>query len=267
MKRIDATTLLLGAVTAIVFVLLYGPIAVPVTASFFAVAQGRIDWAAPTLEAYRLLAENASVLDALINTMIVGFCSSFLALVIGTGLALYHGWERARGRRLLQGLISVPFLMPPIITGLALLIYFRELDINRSLATVVIGHTCFVLALVYRTILVRLEQLSASLVEASYDLGASGWQTFRLVLLPNLASAMAGAAVLAFALSFDETMIALLVTGTDSTLPVRLWGMMRLGFTPDINALVTLILAFTTALCLIAARTLLPTAASLPRGS
>jgi ABC-type spermidine/putrescine transport system permease subunit II len=72
--------------------------------------------------------------------------------------------------------------------------------------------------------------------------------------------------VLAFALSFDETMIALLVTGTDSTLPVRLWGMMRLGFTPDINALVTLILAFTTALCLIAARTLFPTAASLPRG-
>ena len=124
--------------------------------------------------------------------------------------------------------------------------------------TVIIGHTVFVLALVYRTILVRLQALSQSMVEASYDLGASGWQTFRHVLLPHLASAMIGAAVLSFALSFDETMITILVTGTDSTLPIRLWAMMRLGFTPDINALVAIILALTTALCLIAARHLMP---------
>jgi putative spermidine/putrescine transport system permease protein/spermidine/putrescine transport system permease protein len=139
-----------------------------------------------------------------------------------------------------------------------LLIFFREINFPRSLVTVIIGHTVFVLALVYRILLVRLQALSRSLVEASYDLGASRWQTFRLVLLPNLTGAMAGAAVLAFALSFDETMITILVTGTQNTLPIRLWAMMRLGFTPDINALVTLILAFTTALCLIAARHLTP---------
>ena len=78
------------------------------------------------------------------------------------------------------------------------------------------------------------------------------------MLLPNLTSAMIGASVLAFALSFDETMITLLVTGTDSTLPMRLWAMMRLGFTPDINALVAIILALTTVLCLVAARQLMP---------
>jgi putative spermidine/putrescine transport system permease protein/spermidine/putrescine transport system permease protein len=260
MSRADPGRIALGAFTGLVFVLLYGPIAVPVVASFFPVAQGRIDWSSPTLDSYRLLAGNDSVLESLVNTLIVGFCASFLALVVGMGLALYHGWRRARGRAVLQGLVALPFLMPPIITGLALLIFFREANIDRSLATVVIGHTCFVLALVYRTLLVRLEQLSASLVEASYDLGASGWQTFRLVLLPNLTSSMVGAVVLAFALSFDETMISLLVTGTASTLPVRLWGMMRLGFTPDINALVTLILAFTAVLCLAAARTLFPAA-------
>ena len=264
--RVDPVRLGLGAVTAVVFVLLYGPIALPVLGSFFPLVQSRIDWQAPTLDAYRLLAGNASVLRALGNTLIVGFCATFLALVLGTGLALFHGWRRGRGRRLLQGMIALPFLMPPIITGLALLIWFRQLDIDRSLVTVVIGHACFVLAVVYRTILVRLEQLSASLVEASYDLGASGWQTFRLVLLPNLASALTGAAVLAFALSFDETMISLLVTGTESTLPVRLWAMMRLGFTPDINALVTLILAFTTLLCLIVARSLFPDASARTRG-
>ena len=122
----------------------------------------------------------------------------------------------------------------------------------------IIGHTVFVLALVYRTLLVRLQSLSRSLVEASYDLGASGFQTFRYVLLPNLTSAMIGAGVLAFALSFDETMITLLVTGTDNTLPTRLWAMMRLGFTPDINALVAVILALTTLMCLLAARYLMP---------
>jgi putative spermidine/putrescine transport system permease protein/spermidine/putrescine transport system permease protein len=99
-------------------------------------------------------------------------------------------------------------------------------------------------------------------VEASYDLGASGWQTFRHVLLPNLTSAMIGAAVLAFALSFDETMITLLVTGTDNTLPMRLWAMMRMGFTPDINALVAIVLGLTTVLCLVAARHLMPRARS-----
>src|SRR5262249_55550430 len=135
---------------------------------------------------------------------------------------------------------------------------FREIDFERSLVTVVIGHTVFVLALVYRTVLVRLQSLSASLVEASYDLGASGWQTFRYVLLPNLKSAMIGAGVLAFALSFDETLIPILATGPDNTLPIRLWAMMRLGFSPDINALVAAILAFTTIACLISARHLLP---------
>jgi putative spermidine/putrescine transport system permease protein/spermidine/putrescine transport system permease protein len=188
----------------------------------------------------------------------VGVSAVVLSLAIGIGLALYVHSGGGPARQLLQFLVFLPFLLPPIIIGLSLLIFFREIDFPRSLVTVIIGHTVFVLALVYRILLVRLQALSRSLVEASYDLGASRWQTFRLVLLPNLTGAMAGAAVLAFALSFDETMITILVTGTQNTLPIRLWAMMRLGFTPDINALVTLILAFTTGLCLIAARHLTP---------
>src|SRR5262249_25885426 len=140
----------------------------------------------------------------------------------------------------------------------ALLIFFREIGVDRSLLTVVIGHTVFVLAIVYRTVLMRLQSLSRTLIEASYDLGASRWQTFWRIILPNLASAMAGGAILAFALSFDETMITILVTGTQTTLPVRLWAMMRLGFSPDINALVALILMFTVLMCVLAARFLVP---------
>ncbi|MDQ0474252.1 ABC transporter permease [Labrys wisconsinensis] len=262
MRRADlAAAALLAGLTTIVFVLLYGPLMVPILSSFFAVSHGTVDWSQPTLSAYAALTGNESVLAALWTTLVVGACAVALSVAIGTGLALYYASPMAKGREFLQFLLFLPFLMPPIITGLALLIFFREIAFERSLVTIVIGHTVFVLALVYRTILTRLQSLSASLVEASYDLGASGWQTFRLVLLPNLSSAMAGAAILAFALSFDETMITLLVTGTQSTLPVRLWAMMRLGFTPDINALVALILFFTTALCLGAVRFLMPASA------
>lgn len=256
MKR--AGTILLVAVTALVFALLYGPLLVPIVSSFFTVSHGAVDWSQPTASAYAALTRNESVLSALRTTLIVGASAVVLSVAIATGLALYVASPEAKGRRFLQFVIFLPFLMPPIITGLALLIFFREIDFERSILTVIIGHTVFVLALVYRTILVRLQSLSGSLVEASYDLGASRWQTFRLVLLPNLTGAMAGGAILAFALSFDETMITLLVTGTQSTLPVRLWAMMRLGFTPDINALVTLVLLFTTALCLVAVRFVAP---------
>jgi len=251
---------ILAVITGIVFVLLYGPIFVPIISSFFAVKMGAVDWQQPSVDAYIKLVENEGILIAVRNTLIVGASAVVCALALGTAAALYYHSGRSRDRAFLQLLIFLPFLMPPIITGLSLLIFFREIDFDRSLVTVIIGHTVFILALVFRTILVRLEALSASMFEASYDLGASGWQTFRYVILPNLASAMAGAGILAFALSFDETMITLLVTGSDNTLPIRLWAMMRLGFTPDINALVAIILALTTILCLMVARYLMPRA-------
>ncbi|WP_374307611.1 ABC transporter permease [Dongia sp.] len=248
----------LAAIAGLVFILLYGPIFVPILSSFFALKQGAVDWQQPTMDAYVALASNEGILIALRNTILVGVAAVVCSLILGIASALYFNSGKSKDRALLQFIIFLPFLMPPIITGLALLIYFREINFDRSLVTVIIGHTVFVLALVYRTLLVRLQSLSRSLVEASYDLGASGWQTFRFVLLPNLTSAMIGAGILAFALSFDETMITLLVTGTDNTLPIRLWAMMRLGFTPDINALVAVILGFTTLLCLLAARYLMP---------
>jgi spermidine/putrescine transport system permease protein len=258
MIRSKGATVVLVAVTGFVFIILYGPIFVPIVSSFFAIKWGAVDWQNPTLDAYVALTHNESILEALRNTVIVGLTAVVLSLALGTILAFYYNAGRSRGREVLQFIVFLPFLMPPIITGLSMLIFFREIDFDRSLVTVVIGHTVFVLALVYRTVLVRLQSLSRSLVEASYDLGASGLQTFRYILLPNLSSAMVGGAVLAFALSFDETMITILVTGTQNTLPIRLWAMMRLGFKPDINALVAIVLVFSTVLCLVAARHLMP---------
>lgn len=255
--RLRLSTLLLAAATGLVAILLYSPLFVPIVSSFFPLARGEIMWSSPTFSSYVSLAANGEILAALRTTLVVGACTVVLAVGGGTLLALYHH-GRGRGRSLLQFVVFLPFLMPPIISGLALLIFFREIELERSLVTVVIGHTVFVLAIVYRTVLMRLQTMSGSLVEASRDLGANGWQTFWRVTMPNLSSAMAGGAVLAFALSFDETMITILVTGTQSTLPIRLWAMMRLGFSPDINALVALVLTFTILLCFLAGRFLAP---------
>jgi putative spermidine/putrescine transport system permease protein/spermidine/putrescine transport system permease protein len=249
---------ILAGVTALVFCVLYGPIFVPIVLSFYQMRQGQIDWSQPGFDSYRRLAQNEGILEALQNTLAVGAMSVGIALTFGTLLALYCQSGRSKGRDALQFIAFLPFLMPPIITGLSLLIFFREIDFDRSLATIVIGHSVFLLALAYRTILVRLQSIGLRQIEASYDLGADAWQTFRFVLMPNLKGALIGAGILAFALSFDETMITILVTGTQNTLPIRLWAMMRLGFTPDINALVAMILALTAALVLLAARQLAP---------
>ena len=250
--------LMLGFVTLVVFVLLYGPIFIPIVTSFFTVKYGSVDWSQVNLDAYQKLTQNDTIIESVENTFIVGLSAVALSLILGTVIALHVNNGKSRSRSVLQFIVFLPFLMPPMITGLSLLIFFREVNIPRSMATIIIGHTVFVLALVYRTILVRLQGIGPSMIEASYDLGANAPQTFMYVLLPNLKSALIGAGVLAFALSFDETMITILVTGTQNTLPISLWGMMRLGFTPDINALVAIILILTTVLVLVSARYLIP---------
>jgi ABC-type spermidine/putrescine transport system permease subunit II len=244
----------LWATAGFVVLLLYGPLFLAIFFSFFAFRSNQVQWDSFSFGAYAKLMENQRIIDALANTLVVGAIAVALSLVIGTLLALYHQAGRGRGRDLLQVVIYLPFLVPPIVTGLSLLIFFRQIDFERSLVTVVIGHTVFVLALVYRNVLARLQTISRSLVEASLDLGANRWQTFRYVLLPQLMTAFLAAGILAFALSFDETLITLLVTGTKSTLPMWLWSMMRMGFTPDVNALAALVLAGTTLLCLLATR-------------
>lgn len=248
----------LSVMTAIVFVLLYGPLLVPIASSFFVVSHGDVQWDAPSASSYLLLIHNEGIIEAFLNTLIVGLSATVLAVVLGCLFAIHYCGGKSLGRELMQLVILLPFLMPPIIIGLSLLIYFRETEIPRSLVTVIIGHTVFVLTLAYRTIVLRLKSIEVAFIEASYDLGASTLQTFYYIVLPGLKSALIGSAILCFALSFDETLITILVTGTDNTLPIRLWAMMRLGFTPDINALVTLILALTTAMCILAVRYLLP---------
>jgi spermidine/putrescine transport system permease protein len=247
-----------GAVTVAVFAVLYAPVIISVLFSLVQIRQGKILWETFSIAPYLTLWSNPSVLSALSNTAIVALTSVAIASVLAVILALYTEWEGAMGRRLLELIIYLPFLLPPIVTGLALLVASAQLDINRGLATIVVGHAVFVLAVAYRLVLTRLQALPPSLVEASFDLGASRWQTLRHVLLPHLASAVVTGAVLALTLSFDETLITTFVAGDQMTLPIRLWAMMRVGFTPEINALVTLVLLVSIALSVVTAWRLKP---------
>jgi putative spermidine/putrescine transport system permease protein/spermidine/putrescine transport system permease protein len=242
---------LLALVMAIALTIMYGPFVYVFLLSFFQLKRGSVQWDSFTFDWYADLWRNEKILETLGNSAIVGFASVFCALILGVLFALYYRNSRSRMRNVHQLLIFIPFLLPPIITGLSLLIYFHGIGLPRSLLTVTIGHMVFILALMYRTILTRLLALSDSLFEASYDLGANRRQTMWLVLLPNLRAALLTAVVLGFALSFDETLITLFLVGNDSTLPMRLWAMMRVGFTPEINALATLITGFTILLSLV----------------
>ena len=211
MIRLSTTALaILGLIAGFVLLVLYGPLLVAIFFSFFKFENNAVQWDSFSFDAYQSLVHDEGIIDAVLNTLLVGGVAVCLALILGTALAFYYNGSRSRHREVLQLLIFLPFLMPPIITGLSLLVFFREADIPRSLVTVIIGHTVFVLALAYRIILARLQTLRSSLVEASLDLGASRWQTFRYVLAPSLMSALGASAILAFALSFDETLITLL---------------------------------------------------------
>ncbi len=248
--------ILLGSTTVAVFVLLYLPILLVFVLSFFSMRRGRINWQSFSVDWYVRLFENEALGAALYKSLVVGLLAVAGATVFATLVALYVNSARAsRLSKSIEYVIYLPFLLPPIITGLSLLIMFRELDVPRGLFTITVGHAVFVLAIVYRIILTRLKALSGTLVEAAHDLGASRLQTFRYIILPNLRTPLLTAGLLAFALSFDETMITLFLTGAEATLPVRLYAMMRVGFTPEINALVTLVLGFSIVLTIVVALT------------
>jgi ABC-type spermidine/putrescine transport system permease subunit II len=235
---------LLGALMAAVMAILYAPIAMVCVLAFFPVLRGKVDWSSASLAAFVKLLDNQSIVEALLNTLIVGLSTVAVSLVLGLLLAYRASRVTDWLSRLVEFVIFLPFLLPPLITGLSLLSAFQQAGLPRSLVTVICGHVLFVLALVYRLLLTRLRSIGISVVDASEDLGASGWQTFRYVIVPGLSPALVSSGVLVFALSFDETLITVFLSGDDSTLPIRLWAMIRVGFSEDINALVLVVLAF-----------------------
>jgi ABC-type spermidine/putrescine transport system permease subunit II len=242
-----------GIFTALVLLVLYSPVLINALFSVVALDDGQIQWESFSLAPYRTVWSDPDVISALRNTGVVALVAVGAATILAVVFALYADRDGAIGRRSLELTIYLPFLLPPIVTGLSLLVACAEVGVSRGVATIVLGHTVFVLAITYRLVRTRLQSLPRSLVEASADLGANSLQTFRRILLPQLVSAIVTGALLALTLSFDETLITVFLSGDQMTLPLRLWAMMRTGFTQDINALVTIVLTVSIALAVIVA--------------
>jgi len=252
--------LLAGLFAGVVLLALYAPVLINALFSLFAIDDGRIVPGTFSLSPYRTVWSDPDVVASLRNTAIVALVAVSIATALAIVFALYTGRDGAIGRRSIELAIYIPFLLPPIITGLSLLVACADAGISRGLATIVVGHAAFVLAVTYRLVKTRLDAMPRSLAEASADLGASSFQTFRYVLLPHLMSAIVTGALLALTLSFDETLITVFISGDQMTLPLRLWAMMRVGFTQEINALVTVVLAVSIALAVVVSFRLKPAA-------
>ena len=167
----------------------------------------------------------------------------------GFGIPAALALDRANfpGKALFRRLVLLPLILPGIITGLSLLMLFREADIKLSLLTIILGHGTALISVATTEVFAGLQKLDRAQEEASLDLGANYWQTFWRVTLPNLRLSIIGAALLIFTLSMDEIAVSFFLIGRDNTLPLEIWGRLRRGITPEINAISTIIFVFSLA--------------------
>jgi len=205
-------------------------------------------WPIPgfTLRWFRVAWNDAEARAALVLSLKAALAATGIALVLGTMAAAAVARFRFFGRETLSFLLILPIALPGVITGIALSSFYTFWGVPFSLWTIVIGHATFCVVIVYNNVLARLRRTSPSLIEASMDLGADGWQTFRFVTFPVLSTALISGALLAFALSFDEVIVTLFTAGAQNTLPIWILGKIRLGQQlPEVNAVVFVVIVLT----------------------
>jgi putrescine transport system permease protein len=205
-------------------------------------------WAGFSTKWYGELLSNEAFLDAAWITLQVAFFSSTFATVLGT-MAAYVMVRRGRffGRTLFSGMIYAPLVMPEVITGLSLLLLFIAIGLDRGVLTIVLAHTTFAMCYVSVVVSSRLVSFDESLEEAALDLGCTPFDAFRSVTLPIIAPAVISGWLLAFTLSLDDLVIASFTAGPSATtLPIKIFSSVRLGVSPEINALSTIIIGIVT---------------------
>ena len=192
------------------------------------------------------VAWHSTAREALVLSLKVGAVSTVIALILGTMAAAAVARYRFFGREAVSFLLVLPLALPGIITGLALNSFFAYAGISVSTWTIVVGHATFCVVVVYNNVVARLRRTSGSLIEASQDLGADGWQTFRFVLWPVLSTALVAGGLLAFALSFDEVIVTTFTAGLQQTLPLFIWDNLRQGQQlPVVNVVAFFVIAVT----------------------
>lgn len=240
--------------TAAVLVFLYLPIVVLVVYSFNA-SRLNIVWTGFTLQWYEQVWHHAPLIHAAQNSLIVATITTAASVILGTaGAWLLHRY-RFLGGRAIMTLVSVPIALPEIIMGVSLFVLFATAALPLGLPTVIIAHVTFCFPFVLLAVRARLAGLDPALEEAALDLGATPWQAFWLVILPGVRPAIVAGALMAFTLSLDEVIVTLFTASPSAaTLPVRIFGMAKVGLNPMLNALSSIFILVTIAVVLVSER-------------
>jgi len=234
---------LLAANAVWMYLFLYAPIVLLVVFSFNNTRHSLSVWRGFTLDWYAKLFQDAATGQALRNSLIVALASTAISTAIGTLLALVMERRRFPGRLAFEALIYLPIIIPEIAMGFMLVLFFVTACVPLGLPTVIISHAAFNISYVAVIVRARLAGMDTTLEEAAQDLGANGWQTFRRITLPLLAPGIIAGALLAFTLSLDDYVITFFTTGPGATtLPIRVYGLVKKGISPDVNALSSLML-------------------------
>ncbi len=258
-RKISWRNLFLSVYGWLFLVFIYVPILLITVFSFNSNPVNMMIWQGFTFDWYRtifgfptelneltLYVESTDQLyNAVLNSLTVAFVTTAVSTVLGTSVALAVARFRFRLKNFYRALLFMPMIMPDIILGIALLIFFVSFGFGLGLHTIIIGHCTFLSSYVFIVVSARIADMDDSLEEASADLGADGWTTFRRVTLPLIAPGVIGGAMLAFIISMDDLVITYFISGVDSTtLPVHIYGMLRRGIKPEINAIATVMLVF-----------------------
>ena len=233
----------LSPFTALILLFLYAPLLVLVVYSFNANRLVTV-WSHFSFDWFVVVAQNDDIRRAAWNSVVIAIVATIASTVIATAgaLALERG-SLNRGRGVMAAMIALPLIVPEIIVAITTLIFFSAIGMKNGLINLMIAHTVFCIPFALLPIQARLRDMGGVLEDAARDLYASEWQLFRRVTLPLLAPAIAAGALMAFVVSLDDFLISLMVSGAGSTtLPVYVYGMMRLGVTPEVNAISTILL-------------------------
>ena len=241
-KPFSAGDLILKLYVVLFFIVLYSPIIIVVVFSFNESPFSYFPFKKFTFHWYRAFFNNQDLMQAVFNSIKVGIAATLFSMIVGTLLALAMDEFIFPLKGVFHRVSTWPITFPGIITGIALLLFCSYAKLGLSLITVAIGHITFCTPVVYLEVLARLKSMDKSMVLAAMDLGASRWRAIFGIVLPNIKTALLGAAFLAFTLSFDEIIVTIFLTGRDNTLPMQIWAMLRRGMTPEINAVGTIIL-------------------------
>ena len=251
MSTSRSTTPLLATYAILVFAFLYLPIAVLILYSFNRDGVGGFPPHHLTLAWYRQLFADGPIWDSVLNSLLVALGAVALSLTLGLLAALALDRADFPGKSFFRRLVLLPLILPGIITGLSLLMFAVFVHLPLSLATVFLGHGTALISVATTELFAGLQKIDRAQEEASLDLGATPWQTFWRITIPNLKLSLIAAGLLIFTLSMDEIAVTFFLIGRDNTLPLEIWGRLRRGITPEINAISTLIFAVSVTLIVV----------------